>query len=142
VITRYIDNNRFRNLNTLGKIMDEVFGDSSELRSGWMPAVDIKETQTEITFFVEIPGVSQEDLDVELVGEVLTIRGKRESKSEESRENFVRVERNYGTFQRSFTIGVPVKADQISATYTDGVLSVVVPKADEVQPRRISISRN
>ncbi|RMG25755.1 MAG: Hsp20/alpha crystallin family protein, partial [Armatimonadetes bacterium] len=81
-------------------------------------------------------------IDVELVGDVLTIRGKREFSDEEKRDDYVRIERSYGSFQRSFTIGVPVKADEISATYRDGILTVVVPKADEVKPRKIEVKTN
>jgi HSP20 family protein len=123
-------------------MMDELFGDETEVRSGWMPSVDVKETDQALTFYVEVPGMRQEDIDVELVGDVLTIRGKREFSEEEKREDYVRIERSYGSFQRSFTIGVPVKADEISATYRDGILTVVVPKADEVKPRKIEVKAN
>lgn len=140
MITRYrpIDN-RFRTFDRLSRLMDEFFGDETEVRSGWMPSVDVKETDQALTFYVEVPGMRQEDIEVELVGDVLTIRGKREFAEEEQRDNFVRVERSYGSFQRSFTIGVPVKADEIDASYRDGVLTVTVPKADEVKPRRIAV---
>lgn len=140
MITRYrpIDN-RFRALDRLSRMVDEFFGAETEVHSGWMPSVDVKETDQALTFFVEVPGMRQEDIEVELVGDVLTIRGKREFAEEEQRDNFVRIERNYGSFQRSFTIGVPVKADEIDASYRDGVLTITVPKADEVKPRRIEV---
>jgi len=143
MITRYRPtDNRFRTFDRLSRMMDEFFGDETEVRSGWMPSVDVKETDQALTFFIEVPGIRQEDIEVELVGDVLTIRGKREFAQEEQRESFVRIERSYGSFQRSFTIGVPVKADEIDAGYRDGVLTVTVPKADEVKPRRIEVKTN
>lgn len=140
MITRYrpIDN-RLRAIDRLSRMMDEFFGEETEVRSGWMPSVDVKETDQALTFYVEVPGMRQEDIEVELVGDVLSIRGKREFAEEEQRDNFVRIERSYGSFQRSFTIGVPVKADEIDAVYRDGVLTVTLPKADEVKPRRIEV---
>ncbi|GIV02263.1 MAG: molecular chaperone [Fimbriimonadales bacterium] len=143
MITRYRPfDNRLRTFDRLSRMMDEFFGDETEVRSGWMPSVDVKETDQALTFYVEVPGMRQEDIDVELVGDVLTIRGKREFSDEEKRDDYVRIERSYGSFQRSFTIGVPVKADEISATYRDGILTVVVPKADEVKPRKIEVKTN
>lgn len=136
------NNDRIRNLGTLNRFMEEMFRDDTELHSGWIPSVDVKETSTAITFFIELPGMKQEDIEVEMVGEMLNVRGKREFNSEERRDDYVRLERNYGSFQRSFTIGVPVKSNEINAQYKDGVLTVRVPKADEVQPRKIAISGN
>lgn len=140
MITRYRNDNRQSQIEGWNKLMNEFFGEPSELRSGWVPSVDIKESSSEITFYMEVPGVRQEDIDVELVGDLLTVKGRREMRSEEKKDDFVRIERSYGSFQRSFSIGVPVKADQISANYKDGILTVTVPKADEVQPRKINIS--
>jgi len=143
MITRYTPNDRFRTISTLSKFMDEVLGDgATDVRSGWVPAVDIKETTTDLTFFVELPGFRQEDIEVEMVGEVLTIRGNREFSTEDSKDDYVRVERSYGSFQRTFTVGVPVKTTDITASYNNGVLTVRVPKADSVQPRKIAISNN
>ena len=142
MITRYAPDARWRTFGSLGKLIDEVFCDSPEFRSGWLPAADIKETDTELTFIVELPGLKQEEIEVEMIGKVLTIRGKREFGAEEKKDDYVRIERCYGSFQRSFTIGVPVKSDSISADFKDGVLTVHVPKAEEIKPHRIMISKN
>jgi HSP20 family protein len=143
LLRRYAPVDRFRSIADLGRLMDEMWGDSaSDVRSGWMPPVDIKETATDLTFYAEVPGMKQEDIEIEIVGDVLTIRGKREFTNEERQDDFVRVERNYGSFQRSFTVGVPVKVGEINATYSNGVLTVQVPKADTIQPRKIEISDN
>lgn len=141
MITRYTPFGRFRELDRLGKMMDEVFGGADEVRGTWMPPVDIKETADALTFVAEIPGMKEEQIDVEITGDVLTIRGQREFQETETREDYVRVERSYGSFQRSFTIDVPVEREQIEATYSDGVLTLRVPKAAGVVGRKVEIKR-
>jgi HSP20 family protein len=140
VITRHRPTTTLRNFDRLSRLIDEAFAQSDQVARGWSPLIDVRESEREIAFFAELPGLNMEDIQIEMIGEVLSIQGKREWTHDESKENFVRVERSYGAFSRSFTIGVPVKADQITATYKDGVLSVVVPKADEIQPRRIQVT--
>lgn len=122
----------------LARLFDELWEDE-ELRSGWRPQVDVKETDDSLTFFMEVPGVKQEDIEVEFAGDVLTIRGKREFEEKEERDNYVRIERSYGSFQRSFTVGVPVESDKITATYKDGILTVHVPKAESSRARKIAV---
>lgn len=140
MIARYSDAKN-REPNSLDRLMAEFLGDKNELRAGWAPPVDIKETGTEINIQADLPGMSPDDIEIEMVGEALSIRGKREFSADERKDDYVRRERFFGTFQRTFTLGTRVKPDQISATFKDGVLTVVVPKADEVQPRKISIAR-
>ena len=82
----------------------------------------------------------QEDIDIERTGDTLTLRGERKFENEERRNDFVRVERSYGRFQRSFTLGVPVQHDQVRATYRDGVLEVHLPKSEETRPRKVQVS--
>ncbi|HWP30500.1 MAG TPA: Hsp20/alpha crystallin family protein [Fimbriimonadales bacterium] len=131
---------RFRAFDELAsRLFDEMFRDVEELSRGWVPKVDVKETPQEFTIYAELPGVKKEDIEVEMVGDTLTIRGKREFSEEERREDFVRIERSYGEFQRAFTLGVPVKADAITCTYRDGVLKIVVPKSEAVQPKKIPV---
>ncbi len=142
MITRFSPIDRMREFGKLSKFFDDMFFDTEDTRKGWIPSVDVRETNRDFTFIVELPGLKQEDIEVEMVGDVLTIRGKREFADEEKRDDYIRIERSYGSFQRSFTLGTPVKSDAITASYKDGVLNVVVPKADEVQPKRIAISSN
>lgn len=106
----------------------------------WSPSVDVAETENEIVLRAELPGMKQQDIDIELTGDTLTIRGERKLENEERKENFVRVERSYGRFQRSFTVGVPIKADSVSATYRDGILEVHLPKSEENKPRKIGVT--
>lgn len=131
---------RFREFDEFAsRLFNEMFGDADELTRGWVPKVDVKETPQEFTVYAELPGVKQEDIEVEMVGDTLTIHGKREFSQEDRREDFVRIERSFGEFQRAFTLGVPVKAEAITCTFRDGVLKVVIPKADAVQPKKIPV---
>jgi HSP20 family protein len=106
----------------------------------WSPAVDVAETQDGIVLRAELPGMRQEDIDIELTGDTLTLRGERKFENREQRENFVRVERSYGRFQRSFTLGVPVQHDQVRANYRDGVLEIVLPKSEATRPRKVQVT--
>jgi HSP20 family protein len=108
---------------------------------GWAPPVDIKETENEFVISAELPGMKMEDIEIELAGESLCIRGKREFQEKEERENYVRMERSYGSFSRTFTLGVPYDAEHVKAVYKDGVLTVTVPKSPDVRPRKIQVSQ-
>ncbi|MCO5297402.1 MAG: Hsp20/alpha crystallin family protein [Fimbriimonadaceae bacterium] len=142
MITRYTPFARLRDIDRFGKMMDEMFGGASdEVRGTWMPAVDIKETAEALKFVAELPGMDEEKIEVELVGDVLTIRGEREFAKEENREDYVRIERSYGSFQRSFTIDIPVDREKVEASYEHGVLTVLVPKAPGVVGRKVPINK-
>ena len=106
----------------------------------WSPAVDVAETEHEIVLRAELPSMKQDDIDIELAGDTLSLRGERKFENEERKDNFVRVERSYGRFQRSFTLGVPVQNDQVSATYRDGVLEIHLPKLEQTRPRKVQVS--
>ena len=103
------------------------------------PLVDIQETPEEFVVHADLPGVSQKDVKVSLVGDTLTIRGERREEKSEKSGTVLRVERNSGTFERSFTLGTAVRSDGVKATYRDGVLEIRVPKAEEARLREIEI---
>mgnify|MGYP005838469767 CR=1 FL=1 len=134
----------FRDLSVLQDRINRIFNDatrgSSEGASTrtWAPVVDIAETDNDLVVRAELPGMKREDIDVEVTGESLTIRGERKF-DEDAKDQYIRVERPYGPFQRSFTIGVPVQADKVKAAYRDGILEVTIPKAEEVKPKKIEI---
>ncbi len=115
-------------------------GGGALMARAWSPAVDIAETQNEVVLRAELPGLKQDDIDIELTGDTLTLRGERKFENEERKDNFVRVERSYGRFQRSFTLGVPVQNDQVSATYRDGVLEIHLPKSEQTRPCKVQVS--
>lgn len=123
----------------LHSMMEDIFPTTSLLRGTWNPAVDIKETDKAYTFMVELPGMNSEDLDVEISGETLVIRGKREENKEESQEGYLRKERYFGTFYRSFRIDGPVQADKVEAKYNKGILEIVVPKTAQSTAQRIKV---
>jgi HSP20 family protein len=105
----------------------------------WAPDVDIKETDKDIQLRADLPGMKKEDIDISVDEDQLVIKGERKFEKEEKDKDFVRVERSYGSFYRSFNIGVPVKSDQIKASYKDGVLEVVLPKTEAKKPKKIEV---
>lgn len=113
---------------------------SSVVTSAWTPAVDIKENSNSYVLIADIPGVDPKDIDITMEGGVLTIRGERRWEEEEQKEGYRRRERLYGTFYRRFSLPDTADAEKISAKSTNGVLEVTIPKREQAQPRRISVS--
>lgn len=105
----------------------------------WSPPVDIYEDREAIIVRAELPGMKQEEIDIELNGDSLTIKGERKFGDEAQRENYIRVERQYGAFQRSFTIGAPIQEGAVKATYRNGILEVVLPKSEAVRPKKVQV---
>ena len=107
--------------------------------SAWAPALDIAERKDAYLVTVELPGVKLDDLEITLEDGLLTIQGERHI-TDASDQNFHRVERRYGTFRRSITLPAHVIADEVEATIEDGVLRILVPKAEEAKPKRIEVN--
>ncbi len=132
----------FRDLSVLQDRINRLFAEQSRGEAAsartWAPVVDIMETESDLIVRAELPGLKQDDINIEVTSESLTLRGERKF-DETAKDQYLRVERPYGPFQRSFTIGVPVQPDKVKATYKDGVLEVVIPKAEEVKPKKIQI---
>lgn len=112
----------------------------TDQNGGFIPAVDVRESDDEFLFTAELPGIKRDDVSITLDDNVLTISGERKFESEENREQFHRVERSYGTFTRSFTLPHEVAEDKVKASFQDGLLSVTVPKTEKAKPRQIDIS--
>lgn len=136
MITSLAPIERFRSFEHFNKMMEEMF---SGWTNTWAPIVDIKETEKELTFICELPGLTEKDVNVEVRDNLLTITGKREFCGEEKKEDYVRIERSYGTFQRTFTLNTPVKPEEIKATFKDGLLMVLVPKIEAPLPKKIPV---
>ncbi|HEY3298687.1 MAG TPA: Hsp20/alpha crystallin family protein [Armatimonadota bacterium] len=136
----------FRDLEALqenvNRLFQEQIGPKREgaLTRAWSPVVDVVEDQDKIVVKAELPGMKREDIDIELSGETLTIRGERKFEDQENKDNYVRVERTYGKFMRSFTIGVPIKAGEVKANYKDGILELTIPKAEEIRPKKVEVA--
>ncbi len=107
-------------------------------RSAWTPAVDVSETEKEITLTVDLPGIRQEDIDLQVTADQLVLRGERKPTEEKGR-NYLRQERIYGPFQRSFSLTIPIQRDRVRASYKAGVLEIALPKSEEVMPKNIKI---
>jgi HSP20 family protein len=107
--------------------------------SAWAPALDISERKDAYLVTVELPGLKPEDLDITMEDGLLTIQGERQFTAESSEQQFHRVERRYGAFRRSITLPAHVMAEGIQASFEDGVLQILVPKAEEAKPKRIQV---
>ncbi len=105
----------------------------------WMPAVDILERDSSYHIKVELPGVDKNDVKITVQNDVLTIRGEKKQEAERKGENYHRLERSYGIFQRSFTLPTSVQSEKIEASYDNGVLNVVLPKSEEAKPKQIEV---
>lgn len=105
----------------------------------WMPPVDIRETEDAFLVTAELAGLSKDDINITLEDSVLTLSGERRFEKEAEKDNYHRIERAYGSFSRSFTLGSGVMAEKVKAAFKDGVLTVTVPKREESKPRKIDI---
>jgi HSP20 family protein len=124
----------------INRLFNESAGGTENVSSRtWSPVVDIIETESDLVVRAELPGMSREDIDIEVTGESLNIKGERKF-DEAAKDSYIRVERPYGPFQRSFSIGVPVQPDKVKASYRDGLLEVTIPKAEEVKPKKIKVN--
>ncbi|MDH7516144.1 MAG: Hsp20/alpha crystallin family protein [Bacteroidota bacterium] len=106
----------------------------------WMPVVDISEDNDQYILHFDLPGIDKKDVKMSFADNTLTVSGERKEATEKKDVTCHRIERVYGKFYRSFTFPSAVNAEKISATYKDGVLTVTVPKAEEVKPKQITIS--
>jgi HSP20 family protein len=114
-------------------------GSSRATTMVWAPALDISERKDAYLVTVELPGLKPEDLDITMEDGLLTIQGERQFIQESSEQQFHRVERRYGAFRRSITLPAHVMAEGIQASFEDGVLQILVPKAEEAKPKRIQV---
>ena len=133
----------FKNLQHQLNRFLEPFGrltTDEDLVSGtWTPAVDVAETQEKILVRVEVPGMKQEDIQIEFENGLLTLKGERKLEKTENGPTYHRVERAYGNFNRTFTLPRTVDPEKISASYRDGILEIEVPKKEEAKPKQIKI---
>jgi HSP20 family protein len=142
-----------REINTIQSEMNRLFntlfespGQSGNGTTGgsslrrWIPAMDLVETDDDFVLRADLPGLSEEDVNIELEDNVLTISGERKAEHEERKEGYYRVERSSGTFSRSLTLPEGVDPDAVRASFDRGVLEVRVPKPEAKKPRKVAIS--
>lgn len=129
----------------INRMFDHLFRESSPegdtlANSAWMPSVDIEEQDDRYTVQVELPGVAKDDVKIVLQDNILTVRGEKKPQQKQSKSGtYQRVERLYGSFQRSFTLPIPVRGDAIEASFKDGILTISVPKAEEARTKQIEV---
>ena len=123
----------------MSRLMNGLVEGSNKTNQSWVPALDVWETDSEVVYAFDLPGLAEEDISIEAQDGSLTVTGERMRTSETSDDRFYRFERRYGTFTR--TIGLPqgVSEDAIQASYDSGVLEIHVPKPEQAKPRRIQV---
>jgi HSP20 family protein len=139
--------NPLRELRTMQEQMNRLLNVSwnhdisgEDLKEGiWQPAVDIYETADSIIIKAELPDVDQKDIDVRIEENTLTLRGERRHEGEVKKENYHRIERYFGAFQRSFSLPVTVDQEHVAAICEKGVLTITLPKKEETKPKQINI---
>jgi len=139
----------FRDLMTIQDRMNRLFDqtlsktrtddDEGLTASTWSPAVDIYETADSIVLKAELPGLSRENIDIQVRDNTLTLKGERKFEREVKDENYLRIERSYGAFQRAFNLPSVIQQDKIKAVFKEGVLEVTMPKAEEAKPKQVKI---
>ena len=121
-----------------GNVLEHA-GEESNLTS-WAPAVDIYETAHELVVKADLPEVDAKELDIRVENNLLTIRGERKFEKKVSEDHYLRVERAYGSFSRSFSLANTVDADAIKADYQNGALTLTIPKREEAKPKQIKVN--
>jgi HSP20 family protein len=136
----------FRGATTLQEQINRVFGDGVG-RTGeesnltpWAPCVDIYETENELVVKADLPDVNPQDLDIRVENNILTIRGERNFEDKANEDNYLRIERTYGSFSRSFSLASSVNSEAIKADYQNGVLTLSIPKREEAKPKQIKVN--
>src|SRR5467141_3753331 len=124
------------------RLFSEAFDRSSDESSitTWAPAVDIFETEHELVVKADLPDIKPEELDIRVENNILTIRGERKFEKKVNESNYLRVERSYGSFSRSFSLANTVNTEAIKAEYKNGVLTLTVPKREEAKPKQIRVN--
>src|SRR6184192_254680 len=145
VLTRW---EPFREFFTLQDRMNRLFRESynepgrdeSLVASGFAPAVDVYEDEHNVTLKIEVPGIDEKDIDVRIENNTLTVHGERNFEKEEKEENYRRIERQYGSFTRSFTLPSTVDPNNVQANYEKGVLKIKLAKKAEAKPKQIKVN--
>src|SRR5437660_11277132 len=136
----------FRGATSLQDHVNRLFNDDFERRgeesslTAWAPAVDIYETEHELVVKADLPEIDPKDLDIRVENNILSIRGERKFEKKVSEDKYLRVERAYGSFSRSFSLANTVNSEAIKADYQNGVLTLTIPKSEEAKPKQIKVS--
>lgn len=135
----------FRDLMSIQDEMNRLFEDffrrPAQAGDGgtWTPVMDVSEADDKLTVRMDLPGVAKEDVNIQIIGDTLQVKGEKKQEKEVKEENYHRIERTYGSFYRSVELPTRVVAEKIVARFKDGVLTIELPKAEEVKPHAIEI---
>jgi HSP20 family protein len=129
----------FREMTQLQNRFDRLFEAVGGRQESWLPAVDVFDTKDAVVLKAELAGMDPDDIEIEVEDNVLTIKGERKFEEKVDEERYYRVERRFGSFQRSLALPQGVKSDEIEANYDEGILTVSVPKAEQEKPKRIEV---
>ena len=145
VLTRWEPFREFTTLqDRMNRLLRDTFGpegrEEALTTTGFAPLVDVYEDEHNITLKIEVPGIDEKDIDVRIEDNTLTVHGERKFEKEEKEENYRRIERQYGSFTRTFTLPTTVDADKVSAHYDKGVLKIALAKKAEAKPKQIKVS--
>ena len=126
----------------LNRLFSDFFGRTGQDQNltPWAPSVDIYEAEHELVVKADLPDIKPEDLDIRVENNILTIRGERKFEKKVDEKHYLRVERSYGSFARSFSLASSVNTEAIKADYKDGVLTLSVPKREEAKPKQIKVN--
>jgi HSP20 family protein len=128
-----------REMDTLWNRFFGEFQPFTEFEEEWLPSMDVAETDGEITVRAELPGLEAKDIDLNVSGNILSIRGEKKEKTEEKQKDYYTRESYYGSFQRSIRLPAEVKGDEVEAHFKDGVLDIRLPKSEKTQSKKIKI---
>ena len=123
----------------MGRVMNGLFDTAGRETQAWLPALDVWETEHELVYAFDLPGIPEQDISIEVHEDALTVTATRERRTEQEGDRYYRFERRTGAFSRTVGLPVGIDEDRIQASYADGVLEVRVPKPAEAKPRKIAL---
>lgn len=127
--------------NEMSRLMNGLFDSPGRVTQSWVPALDVWETDSEVVYAFDLPGIPEDEISIEVKDDTLTVSAQREKTEETNDEGFYRFERRYGNFARAVGLPQGVNQDQIAARYENGVLEIRVPKPAEQKPRKIALKK-
>lgn len=142
-VTRWNPASAYLTREPFSRLFDTFFNDlqgEEVANRGWMPPVDIQETEEGYRLQAELPGLTKDDINITLENNVLRLSGERKFEKDAKKENYHRIERTYGTFTRAFALPQQVNPEGVHAAFENGILTLTVPKAEQAKPRKINIS--
>ena len=130
--------------NEINRLFDITLGQSAFDHAGpfdgeWAPAIDVFENDDKVVVKTELPGLSEKDIEVDILGDTLTIKGEKRKEEEKKDKHYHRVERTYGSFHRTVTLPALVESEKAKASFKNGVLEITIPKKEEAKPRQVKV---